>query len=90
MFQNLGEGIANLYMRPYNFKVWATPTTLLQIDWLGDKTFKPMDIKQSIENIILGRRCPAPKVSFRFPKVRQMVSSLVCLSRGCGLACATC
>lgn len=22
-----GEGLANLFMRPYNFKVWATPTT---------------------------------------------------------------
>ena len=57
-------------MRPYNFKVWAAPTTLLQIDWLGDKTFKPIDLKQSIENVILGRRHSAPKVLFRFPKVR--------------------
>lgn len=23
----MGEGIANLFMRPYNFKVWAVPTT---------------------------------------------------------------
>lgn len=22
-----GEGIADLFMRPYNFKVWAVPTT---------------------------------------------------------------
>lgn len=25
--RNCGEGIANLFMRPYNFKVWAVPTT---------------------------------------------------------------
>lgn len=24
---NMGEGIADLFMRPYNYKVWAVPTT---------------------------------------------------------------
>ena len=23
--RNMGEGIADLFMRPYNFKVWAVP-----------------------------------------------------------------
>jgi protoporphyrinogen oxidase len=23
----MGEGIADIFMRPYNFKVWAVPTT---------------------------------------------------------------
>lgn len=23
----MGEGLANLFMRPYNYKVWAVPTT---------------------------------------------------------------
>jgi protoporphyrinogen oxidase len=25
----MGEGIANLFMRPYNYKVWAVPTTFV-------------------------------------------------------------
>ena len=25
--RNMGEGIADLFMRPYNFKVWAVPPT---------------------------------------------------------------
>lgn len=25
--RNMGEAIADLFMRPYNFKVWAVPTT---------------------------------------------------------------
>ncbi|EGY22477.1 UDP-galactopyranose mutase [Verticillium dahliae VdLs.17] len=25
--RNIGEGIANIFMRPYNYKVWAVPTT---------------------------------------------------------------
>lgn len=24
--RNMGEGIADLFMRPYNYKVWAVPT----------------------------------------------------------------
>ena len=27
ILRTLGVGIANLFMRPYNFKVWAVPTT---------------------------------------------------------------
>jgi protoporphyrinogen oxidase len=26
----MGEGIADIFMRPYNFKVWAVPTTMMQ------------------------------------------------------------
>ena len=28
---NTGEGVANVFMRPYNFKVWAVPTTKVRI-----------------------------------------------------------
>jgi protoporphyrinogen oxidase len=63
-----GKGIADLYMRPYNFKVWATPTTMLSADWLGDKVMKPIDLKATMQNVIMGRRTPAPKAVFRFPK----------------------
>ena len=27
ILRNVGEGIANIFMRPYNYKVWAVPTT---------------------------------------------------------------
>jgi protoporphyrinogen oxidase len=33
----MGEGIANIFMRPYNFKVWAVPTTHMQCSWLGER-----------------------------------------------------
>ena len=32
-----GEGLAELFMRPYNFKVWAIPTHLMQCAWLGER-----------------------------------------------------
>lgn len=28
----MGTGIADLFMRPYNFKVWAVPTTKVRSD----------------------------------------------------------
>lgn len=31
IMRNVGEGIANIFMRPYNFKVWAVPTTKVSI-----------------------------------------------------------
>ena len=33
----MGEGIANIFMRPYNFKVWAFPTSDMQCSWLGER-----------------------------------------------------
>ena len=27
IMRHVGEGIADIFMRPYNFKVWAVPTT---------------------------------------------------------------
>jgi protoporphyrinogen oxidase len=27
--RNMGKGINEIYMRPYNFKVWAVPTTMV-------------------------------------------------------------
>lgn len=29
----MGVGIADLFMRPYNFKVWAVPTTKVRTNW---------------------------------------------------------
>ena len=31
IMRNVGEGIANIFMRPYNYKVWAVPTTKVGI-----------------------------------------------------------
>ena len=35
ILRNVGEGIANIFMRPYNYKVWAVPTT--KVNNFGDK-----------------------------------------------------
>lgn len=65
----MGKGIADLFMRPYNFKVWAYPTTEMQCDWLGERV-ATVNAKQVIENVL--RDQPSlgwgPNATFRFPQ----------------------
>ena len=69
-----GEGIASFFMRPYNFKVWAHPTTMLGYQWLRDTALKPIDLKLCLHNILHGKRAPAPKIPFKFLKVCAVVT----------------
>lgn len=59
-----------MFMRPYNFKVWAIQPTHMQWEWLGDRK-QPIDLKGSLRNVLRGRRAPAPKATFKFPRVRN-------------------
>ena len=36
-----GEGIAELFMRPYNEKVWAHPLDMLSYGWIGERVSVP-------------------------------------------------
>ncbi|RPA98499.1 FAD/NAD(P)-binding domain-containing protein [Choiromyces venosus 120613-1] len=64
----MGEGIADLFMRPYNFKVWAVPTTKMQCEWLGERVAAP-DLKTVTKNVILQKTAGnwGPNATFRFP-----------------------
>ncbi|KAF8253901.1 FAD/NAD(P)-binding domain-containing protein [Wilcoxina mikolae CBS 423.85] len=64
----MGTGIADLFMRPYNFKVWAVPTTKMQCSWLGERVAAP-DLKTVTENVILQKTAGnwGPNATFRFP-----------------------
>eukprot|EP00055_Hartaetosiga_balthica_P018752 m.135302 g.135302 ORF g.135302 m.135302 type:complete len:570 (-) comp9896_c0_seq1:1398-3107(-) len=66
MVHVMGSGIASMFMRPYNFKVWAIPPTSMQWEWLGDRS-NPIDLKASLRNVLRRRRAPAPKATFQFP-----------------------
>lgn len=64
----MGTGIADLFMRPYNYKVWAVPTNKvssllgrvksalmyvqMQCSWLGERVAAP-DLKSVTKNVIL-------------------------------------
>jgi len=66
----MGVGIANLFMRPYNFKVWACPTTFMQCGWLGERVAAP-DLKKVVKNIIYDQAEGnwGPNATFLFPAV---------------------
>jgi protoporphyrinogen oxidase len=64
----MGPGIADIFMRPYNFKVWAVPTTMMQCDWLGERV-ATVDVDRAITNVIKGKEDAGwgPNAVFRFP-----------------------
>jgi protoporphyrinogen oxidase len=55
-------------MRPYNFKVWAVPTTRMQCQWLGERVAAP-NLKIVTKNVILNKTAGnwGPNATFRFP-----------------------
>jgi protoporphyrinogen oxidase len=66
--RNMGVRIADIFMRPYNFKVWAVPTTKMQCAWLGERVAAPA-LKAITKNVILQKTAGnwGPNATFRFP-----------------------
>lgn len=64
-----GRGIAELFLRPYNFKVWAYPPEEMTWRWIGDRV-ATVDVERAIQNILLDRDDVSwgPNNRFRFPK----------------------
>lgn len=67
--RQFGEGIANLFMRPYNFKVWAVPLEKMNTVWTGERV-ATVDLKRICSNIIHNKDDLGwgPNATFRFPK----------------------
>lgn len=65
----MGEGIANIFMRPYNFKVWAVPTTHMQCSWLGERV-ATANVAKVVENVLRNKTESGwgPNAVFRFPQ----------------------
>jgi UDP-galactopyranose mutase len=63
-----GPGIARLFMRPYNFKVWATPPELMAFHWIGERV-SVVDLEMVLKNLVLGLDDVGwgPNRTFRFP-----------------------
>lgn len=64
-----GEGLADLFMRPYNRKVWAWPLNELSTGWIGERVAIP-DLGRIAESIVLNKDNVlwGPNNMFRFPK----------------------
>ncbi len=66
---NLGDGIAEIFLEPYNRKVWACPLEEMDWKWVGERV-AVTDLARVRENIRLGRDDVSwgPNATFRFPK----------------------
>jgi protoporphyrinogen oxidase len=53
IYETYGSGIAELFMVPYNEKVWGYPLELLNCAWVGDRVPAP-DLERVRRNVDLG------------------------------------
>jgi protoporphyrinogen oxidase len=67
--RSFGEGIARVFMRPYNYKVWAYPPEDLTYSWIGERV-ATVDLERVLENIFDQKDDVSwgPNNTFRFPK----------------------
>ncbi|KAH6894683.1 hypothetical protein B0T10DRAFT_604122 [Thelonectria olida] len=66
--RNVGERLNEIFMRPYNLKVWAVPTTKMNATWVGERVAAP-NLKLLTTNAILNKVAGGwgPNATFRFP-----------------------
>ena len=64
-----GRGIAELFMLPYNARVWATPLALMSKEWIAERVSAP-DFKRVLGNVLREEDDVAwgPNNTFIFPK----------------------
>jgi protoporphyrinogen oxidase len=67
--RTFGDGIAELFLRPYNLKVWGHPLEELGVGWMGDRVAVP-DLERVRRQVAEGRDDDSwgPNRSFRFPR----------------------
>ena len=64
-----GAGIAELFMLPYNFKVWAFPPEMMNATWVGERV-AVTDLARVLHNLVHAKDDVnwGPNNTFRFPK----------------------
>ena len=64
-----GKGLADLFMIPYNFKVWAYPAEQMSHQWVGERV-AVTDLRRVTQNILFDRDDLSwgPNNTFQFPK----------------------
>jgi len=67
--QTFGEGICELFLFPYNFKVWGYKPESMGVRWMGERVAVP-DVARVEKNIREGKDDVSwgPNNRFRFPK----------------------
>lgn len=67
--QMMGEGLKEIFMAPYNYKVWAYPVDMMGSGWLGERV-ATVDLSRVTENILMERDDLSwgPNNTFQFPR----------------------
>ncbi|MBT8337493.1 MAG: FAD-dependent oxidoreductase, partial [Gemmatimonadetes bacterium] len=68
LMRQFGTGLCDVFMRPYNFKVWAYPPEKLDVGWMGERV-ATVDLKRILANVVHERDEVGwgPNSTFRFP-----------------------
>jgi protoporphyrinogen oxidase len=68
ILQVFGAGVADEFMLPYNYKVWAYPAEQMSYQWIGERV-AVVDIERILENIVYERMDASwgPNNTFKFP-----------------------
>ena len=63
-----GDGLADVFMVPYNFKVWAYPAEEMDYNWIGERV-AVTDLERVLDNVLHDRDDLSwgPNNTFRFP-----------------------
>lgn len=64
-----GPGLAEVFMRPYNFKVWGYPPELLNAVWVGERV-AVTDLGRVLSNLVFAKDDLSwgPNSTFQFPR----------------------
>lgn len=68
LLASFGAGICDVFMFPYNRKVWGYDPSRLDVGWMGERV-ATVDVKRVLANLVLRRDDVSwgPNATFRFP-----------------------
>ena len=68
ILSQFGRGLAEVFMLPYNFKVWGYDPAKLDVGWMGERV-ATVDLARVLKNLVLRQddRGWGPNATFRFP-----------------------
>lgn len=66
--RSFGQGLCDVFMLPYNFKVWAYEPSTMNVEWMGERV-ATVDLKRILRNLVRQRDDVSwgPNATFRFP-----------------------
>lgn len=69
IFATFGEGLAEVFMLPYNYKVWAYPPEDMAWNWVGERV-AVTDLERAMHNVLFQKDDVSwgPNNTFGFPK----------------------